>query len=142
MFRTPPALGDSRDQVIAKFGQPTSVYADPGGELLEYATGPMGQHTWMARLDAGGKLARFDQVLGSEHFGRLRIDHSTKDAVLRTVGRPGERSAVHAHDLEVWSYRYKESGVWNSMMHLHFDNAGVLRQMVNAQDPMFEEKRR
>jgi hypothetical protein len=62
--------------------------------------------------------------------------------VLRTIGRPSERSRVAMHNYEVWSYRYKEAGVWNSMMHVHFDEAGIVRLMQNGPDPMYEEKRR
>jgi hypothetical protein len=46
---------------------------------------------------------------------------------------------VGFHDYEVWSYRYRESGVWNSMMHVHFDQAGVVRQMLNGPDPRYQD---
>jgi hypothetical protein len=43
--------------------------------------------------------------------------------------------------LEVWSYRYKQSGVWNSMMHIHFSKDGIVREMQSGPDPLYEEKR-
>ena len=43
---------------------------------------------------------------------------------------------MYFHDYEVWSYRYKEAGVWNSLMSVHFDQQGVVRQMLNGPDPM------
>jgi len=139
--RTAPSPGDPRELVITKFGQPTGVYPAPPGEELEYATGPYGQFTWMATLDAAGRLVKFEQVLTGQTFATIRIDAATKADVLRTVGRPAERSRVMMHNYEVWSYRYKESGVWNSMMHVHFDEAGIVRMMLNGPDPMYEERR-
>lgn len=138
---TPPSPGDTLEQVMAKFGKPSAVYPAPSGQVLEYATGPMGQATWMAQMGPDGRLASFDQVLGAEGFGRLKIDVSTKEDVLRTIGRPAEKSYLDLPGLEVWSYRYKENGVWNSMMHVHFDRTGILKMMQNGPDPMYEEKR-
>jgi hypothetical protein len=141
--RVPPSPGDPVATVTAKFGQPTAVYPDRGdaGELLEYATGPMGQTTWMARIGPDGRLASFEQVLTGEKFATIKIGSATKDDVLRTIGRPAEHSRVAMQDYEVWSYRYKENGVWNSMMHVHFDHAGIVRLMQNGPDPMYDERR-
>lgn len=141
MTRTQPSIGDTRDAVMAKFGPPTAVYAEPAGQVLEYATGPFGQQTWMAHIGEDGRLAAFEQVLTGPRFATLKIGVATKDEVLRTLGRPAEHSYLALPDLEVWSYRYKENGVWDSMMHAHFDRAGVLRMMQNGPDRMFEEKR-
>jgi hypothetical protein len=38
-------------------------------------------------------------------------------------------------DLEVWSYPYKEAGVWDSIMSVHFDRNGILQRMQNGPDP-------
>ena len=46
------------------------------------------------------------------------------------------------NNYEVWSYRYKEAGVWNSLMHVHFDGQGVVRHMLNGPDPMYEPRDR
>jgi len=141
-MRTPPDPGDPQDVVQSKLGTPTAVYADGAARTLEYATGPMGQFTWMAHLGADGRLTSYEQVLTSEKFASIKIDQATKDEVLRTIGRPAERSHVAMRDYEVWSYRYKEAGVWNSLMHVHFDEQGVVRQMMNAPDPMYEPRDR
>jgi hypothetical protein len=137
----PPAIGDSVDTVKLKLGEPTATYSAGLGQELEYATGPMGQSTWMAHIGADGRLEKFEQVLTGEKFATIKVDHATKDDVLRTVGRPAETSYVRLRDFEVWSYRYKEAGVWNSMMHVHFDRKGVVQLMQNGPDPMYEEKR-
>ena len=141
LMREAPAIGDPLPAVTAKFGHPTAVYPASPGQVLEYATGPFGQATYMARMGADGRLVAFEQVLTGEKFATLKIGAANKTDVLHTLGRPAERSYLSLSDLEVWSYRYKESGVWNSMMHVHFDRAGTLRMMQNGPDPMYEEKR-
>lgn len=140
LLREPPALGDSQDAVIGKFGQPTARHQDAGAPVFEYATGPLGQFTWMARFGADGRLASFEQVLSSAGFARIKVDSATKADVLRLVGQPAERSRVAMKNYEVWSYRYKESDVWDSMMHVHFDQAGVVRMLMNGPDPMYDKR--
>jgi hypothetical protein len=143
VFREPPALGEPVASVTARLGQPTGVYPLPdGGQELEYATAPFGQFTWMARIGADGRLASYEQVLTGEKFATIKVDQATKADVLRIIGRPAEQSRVRLHNYEVWSYRYKEAGVWNSLMHVHFDEQGVVRQMMNGPDPMFEVRDR
>jgi hypothetical protein len=140
IFRQFPNQGDTAPQVAAKMGQPNAVYPEGGGQELEYLTGPMGQETYMAHMGPDGRLASFEQVLTGEKFATIKIDHATKADVLRTIGHPAETSALPLRDFEVWSYRYKESGVWNSMMHVMFDRGGVVRMMQNAPDPMYERR--
>ncbi|SFC17556.1 hypothetical protein [Massilia yuzhufengensis] len=142
VFRQAPSPGDPLAVVQHKMGMPTAVYRDGADELLEYATGPMGQQTFMAHIGTDGRLTRYEQVLTSEKFATVKIDTATKDEVLRTFGRPAEMSRVAMRDYEVWSYRYKEAGVWNSMMHVHFDQQGIVRQMLNGPDPLFDPKDR
>lgn len=141
VMRTAPSIGDPREAVIAKFGAPAAVHRVAQDEVFEYPTGPFGQETYMARIGADGRLASFEQVLTGEKFATLTIGTATREDVRRTLGRPAETSYLALPDLEVWSYRYKENGVWNSMMHAHFDRQGVLRMMQNGPDRMFEEKR-
>lgn len=141
MTRTAPVPGDTVADAQAKFGPPTAIYPTAQGQVLEYAGGPMGQYTWMANVGPDGRLVSFEQVLTGEKFATLKIGKSRKEDVLRTIGRPAETSFLSLPQLEVWSYRYKESGVWNSMMHIHFDRSGVLSMMQNGPDPMYEERR-
>jgi hypothetical protein len=137
----PPQPGEPVDAVINKLGRPTAVYPLADGQEFEYARGPYGQFTYMARFGPDQRLRSFEQVLTGEKFATLKLNSATKDDVLRTVGRPAETSRVHLNNYEVWSYRYKEAGVWNSMMHVHFDQAGIVRMMQNGPDPMYDERR-
>ena len=138
--REAPAIGDSQDAVLARMGQPSARHAEGPGQVFEYATGPMGQYTWMARFGPDGRLVSWEQVLSSAGFARIKVDQATKEDVLRLIGHPAERSFVAMKDYEVWSYRYKESDVWDSMMHVHFDRAGVVRMMMSGPDPMYDKR--
>jgi outer membrane protein assembly factor BamE (lipoprotein component of BamABCDE complex) len=92
----------------------------------------------MARVDANGKVVSFEQVLTVQKFSTIKVGEATKNDVLRTIGAPSETAYFSRTDLEVWTYPYKESEVWNSMMHVHFDKDGVVRQMLNGPDPRFD----
>lgn len=134
-FGTPPVQpGEPENQVIGKLGQPTARYQDGGDQLLEYATGPWGQYTYMARIGADKRLISYEQVLTTQKFSTLTVNKSTREDVLRTIGRPNQTSYLGLRDLEVWSYGYREGGVWDSAMHVHFDRSGVVRELMNGPD--------
>ncbi|MGO4476697.1 hypothetical protein AB4Z32_10625 [Massilia sp. 2TAF26] len=141
LFRQPPPVGAPLAEVTAALGQPAASYPEPdGGQVLEYRGQPMGQFQHMARIGPDGHLLSYEQVLTSENFAKVKVDQWTKDDILRNFGRPAEISRVAFHNYEVWSYRYKEAGVWNSMMNVHFDQQGVVRQMLNGPDPMYDDR--
>lgn len=142
LIPAPVNVGDSEAQVIAKRGEPTHRYQDGRDHLLEYMQGPWGQATYMARIGLDGRVVSFEQVLTSQKFASIEIGEATKDDVLRTVGAPSETTYLSLSDLEVWSYPYKENGVWNSLMHIHFDRSGIVRKMMNGPDPRFDPDNR
>jgi hypothetical protein len=133
----PPMLGISESELIAKSGTPAARYSDGKGQILEYS-GPWQQYTYMARIGPNGRLVSWEQVLTTEKFATIKINRAMKQDILRTFGRPAETSYLSLSRLEVWSYRYKEGGVRDSLMHVHFDQAGIVRMMQNAPDPMFD----
>lgn len=133
----PPALGISEGELIARSGRPAVRHQDGKRLILEYS-GPWQQQTYMARFGPNGKLVSWEQVLTSEKFATVKLGQTTKQEVLRTFGKPAESEFLSLPKLEVWSYRYKEGDVWNSMMHVHFDQAGIVRMMQNGPDPMYD----
>ncbi|SNT21137.1 hypothetical protein SAMN06265795_11755 [Noviherbaspirillum humi] len=139
---TPPAMGEPEAQVIGRLGQPTHVYQDGNGKLLEYKTGPFGQRTYMARIGSDGRLASYEQVLTNEKFASIKVGEAGKNDVLHAIGAPSGTSYLSLSDLEVWTYPYKESGVWNSLMHVHFDRNGIVQRMMSGPDPRFDPDRR
>jgi len=140
--RPPPQPGDSREAVLARLGQPTNVYPDGADTLLEYAYGPMGQYTWMARLGPDGRLRSYEQVLTSARFGSVKVGQDTKQTILRSFGRPMQVTHYASVDGDVWLYRYKEQDVWNSVMSVEFNRQGVVQAMVNGPDEEREMRRR
>lgn len=142
VFAPPPLPGQTMAAVEASRGQPGARYPGPNGETVaEYGAGAFGQFTWMATYGADGRLRSWEQVLTDEKFAAVKLGQDNKDSILRTFGRPAETMYLSLRDLEVWSYRYKQSGVWNSMMHIHFSKDGIVREMMSGPDPLYEEKR-
>lgn len=134
----PVEIGDTEAQLLAKRGQPTAVYQDGNSRLLEYRLGNCGQYTYMARVDSQGKVMSYDQVLTTQKFASIPVGEATKGDVLRTIGAPSQTEYLSRVQQEVWSYPYKESGVWNSIMHIHFDQSGVVQRLVSGQDLRFD----
>jgi hypothetical protein len=138
--RTPPA-GTPLADVTAKLGKPDAIYPEPGGgQVLEYRGQPMGQFNHMARIGADGRLVSYEQALTSENFAKVQPARWTRDDVLRNFGRPAEVSRDRATDDEVWSYRYKQDGVWNSYMNIHFNARGEVRRTENTPDPLLDDR--
>lgn len=130
--------GETEAEVITKLGRPTARMPDGNGFVLEYNRNPWGQATDMARFDGNGRLLSYEQVLTTEKFATIKPGVSTKMDVLRTVGHPSDTSYLSRQQLEVWTYPYKEQGVWNSLMHIHFNNNGVVNRLENGQDLRFD----
>lgn len=134
----PINVGEPEASVVAKLGRPTARIPDSNGYLLEYSRNPWGQAIDMARFDNDGRLISYEQVLTMEKFATIKPGVSTKTEVLRTIGHPSETSYLPRLQLEVWTYPYKENGVWNSMMHVHFNNNGTVNKMENGPDLRFD----
>ena len=141
LFRQPPPPGAPLAQVTAALGRPDAVYPEPdGSQILEYRGQPMGQFQHMARIGPDGRLLSYEQVLTAENFATVDVNRWTKDDILRHFGRPAEVSRDRASDDEVWSYRYKDRGVWNSLMNVHFNRRGIVRSMARSADPQLDER--
>jgi hypothetical protein len=137
-FNSPPFQpGATEAEIVSRIGKPTARYVDGNTVLLEYARGYWGQHTHMGRLGADGRLVSWEQVLTTEKFSELVLGESTKQDVLLKVGQPGEYTRIAKKNYEVWTYHYKQDGVWDSVIHLMFDKNGILQQMENGLDLMY-----
>jgi hypothetical protein len=129
-------LGEPEQAVIAKYGKPTARYQDGDITLLEYASF-YGQQTYMVRLDAQYRFISREQVLTVEQFQAIRIGKDNMQSVLLKIGQPAEKDFLALKNFTVWSYRYKESGIWDSMMHIKFDTNGIVRDKENGIDPLY-----
>jgi len=141
MIRRTPAVGAPLAEVTARLGKPDAVYPDPaGGQVLEYRGQPMGQFQYMARIGADGRLVSYEQVLTSENFARIEVGRWNRDDVLRNFGRPAEVVRSRLEEGEIWSYRYKEQGVWNSVMNVDLNARGTVLRVFNSPDPLLDDR--
>lgn len=104
----PPAdlTGVTREQLVARMGEPDMQRPVDGGTRLEFPRGPYGVHTWFVYLDASGRAVRSEQVLTEQYFNRINPGMD-EDEVRRTLGRPGEVDGLARSRGTVWSYRYE-----------------------------------
>ena len=137
-FQTPQP-GISEAEVTAMRGEPSHTIQDGDTRILEWAADNSNQYTYMATFGSDGRMKKYEQVLTVEKFSTLKPGISTKEDVIRTVGHPNrfESEYLLRVDSEVWTYRYKESGVWDSMMHIHFGPDGVVKKLENGLDPLY-----
>lgn len=138
----PVHTGDSESAILTRLGQPTARYRDGNDTILAYVHGPWGQQTHMARLDKNGNLISYEQVLTSQQFSTVVVGQATKESILHRFSIPAETSYLSLSNLEVWTYRYKENGAWDSMMHVHFDRDGIVRKMLNGPDTWLDREER
>lgn len=129
--------GASVADATRAFGQPTGAYALPtGGKRLEYARGPLGKHTWMLDFDASGTLRTTTQVLTEANFDAIRVG-TTRDELLRTIGRPSETRPLARQRQTVWSYRYV--GPFCRWFEVGLDAGGKVVDSGYSPDPMCED---
>ena len=134
-----PEPGISEAELIAMRGEPSHTIQDGDIRILEWAASNSNQYTYMATFGPDGRMKKYEQVLTVEKFSTLKPGISTKEDVIRTVGHPNrfESEYLPRVDSEVWTYRYKESGAWDSMMHIHFGPDGIVKKLENGLDPLY-----
>ena len=108
-----PEPGISEAELIAMRGEPSHTIQDGDIRILEWAAANSNQYTYMATFGPDGRMKNYEQVLTVEKFSTLKPGVSTKEDVIRTVGHPNrfESEYLPRVNSEVWTYRYKESGV-------------------------------
>lgn len=100
--------------VERRLGPPSLRWRDAdGGEQLAFPQGPAGLQTWMAHVDAGGRLIRLENVLTSAHFARIRPGVDDHESVLRRLGPPDPTRSLYfeARDELAWEWRFCDD--WN-----------------------------
>jgi len=147
--KVPP--GAPLSQVEAEYGRPnfTCERTGPGpglagGQRVIWTQQPLGQYAWGANVGPDGRIDRVERLLTDEHFKllsdgdwpaeRVRCEFGPP-AIIDQVGLPSVRQVV-------WSYRYRENDVWNSLMYVYMGRDGdrVTRHHPGP-DPMYEEDR-
>ena len=102
------APGMSREDVLARMGQPGAVVVIPQGTRLQYSGQPTGQFAVMVDLDASGRVLSARQVLNAREFARIEPGKWTRDDVLREFGRPAMVDRVASWQGDVLTYRWYE----------------------------------
>lgn len=140
---TPP--GTHISSVQEQFGAPNySCTTESGQQRVIWTMQPLGQYAWGANLDESGNTDQVVQLFTNQNFRQLSEGDWNADRVRCAFGPPAEISDVGLPSVRqtVWSYRYKESGAWNSLMHIYFDqNTGLVNRFHPGPDPLFENER-
>ena len=100
--------GATRAEVERIMGPPTGTYTMPDGHVrLEYNHMPFGKQTYMVDLDAGGRLAHWENVLDEDHFAAIQPGMRAPD-VLRLIGPPSYTSHYFLpKPATTWLYRFQ-----------------------------------
>ena len=134
-------LGSTRSEVLQQLGQPTAIYALPGGERLQYSRAPAGFEVSNVDLDASGRVRSVRQELDESLFGstiepgRWRVED-----VLRTYGPPLERARVWSFQGEVWTWRYRQMNA-RRFLYIYIAPDGVVQHYNVGDDPTSDSNR-
>lgn len=128
--------------VEKQFGTPTTLCpAADGTKRAVWSQQPFGEFAFATTIGADSRVSGFEQVLSDKSFNQLESGVWTPERVRCTFGPPENISAVGLPGLirTVWSYRYRQNGVWYSLMYVFFDkDTNTVNQFFAGPDPMFE----
>lgn len=133
-----PGVSTEAD-VRAVMGQPFAVHPAPPGadyaQSLEYPHGPSGRQTYMARLDAGGKLIRVEQVLQEQTLTKIRVGVDNMQSISSLLGRPGQYTGPsRAYGGPVWDY-FANDMQRHIILSVSFDRSGLVAAAGSMTDP-------
>lgn len=133
--------GTSLTAVENQFGAPTTLCAEPNGtKRAIWSQQPMGHYAFATTVDATSQVSEFEQVLTDRSFNRLGEGVWTSEEVRCAFGPP-ERigsAGLPGNTEIVWSYRYRQSGVWYSLMYVFLGTDGeTVTRFYAGPDPMF-----
>jgi len=132
-------------EVEAKFGKPNfSCTTQSGQQRVIWTMQPLGQYAWGGNVNSDNTVEKIIPLLTTQNFKKL--DEGTWHAadVLCEYGPPALDEPVGLPSVrqQVWSYRYKENGAWNSLLHVYFERGSdKVTKYHSGPDPMFERER-
>ncbi|MER1966117.1 hypothetical protein [Castellaniella sp. GW247-6E4] len=136
---TPP--GTPIDQVQAQFGAPTLTCTSRAGKPRAiWSQQPYGQFAWGSDLTSDGRVERIEPVLTDAHFKVLAEGTWTPEQVRCEFGPPAQIDTAGLPSVRqiVWNYRYRQDGVWNSLMFVFFGRDGAqVTKFHPGPDPMY-----
>ncbi|MPZ46529.1 MAG: hypothetical protein GEV05_24705 [Betaproteobacteria bacterium] len=127
-------------EVRDRMGRPTDIRFDrDGNELWEYATGPVGDQTWLIRAAGDGRVLDVTQLITQAQFARIVRHSSTKEQVRALLGMPSELQYFGGE--AVWSWRMRispQSGYYS----VRFNRDGVAVETLVIMDASRDERDR
>lgn len=124
----------------ARVGMPTDIRFDRNGdELWEYARGPEGTETYLARIGADGKVKEVTQILTDDQLMKIVPGTMTKVDVKHLLGRPSDQTFTRAGT--VWSWRYKRGGVQPGYLTVTFNPDNTVKERIAIIDPSGDRDR-
>lgn len=130
--------GTPLTELEQKFGRPTVSCPAQNPTRFVWSMQPMGQRAWGVDINAQQQLTEAHQVLDDKHFALLSEGIWDKERVWCYFGPPAEKDITPYRGIKmrVWSYRYKQSGAWDSMMYVYFDEQNIVRHHHPGPDPL------
>lgn len=133
--------GTSLSEVQSRYGSPTLECPLPdGSRRMVWSTQPMGQYAWATVVTPDERVGKVEQVLTDQAFKQVEIGTWDQERLTCAFGPPAESSVVGLPGSRqlVWSYRYRQAGAWNSLMHVYLSEDGRVLRMHPGPDPMFD----
>ena len=121
-------VGQSEQQVLSSWGQPTARVSLPeGGVRLQYSGQPWGRYAWMIDLDQAGQVTQVYQALQNKYFMQIPVDGSWgREDVLREFGPPALVDHVASWKGDIWNYRWWD--IKYMFYYIYFDENGRVRR--------------
>lgn len=130
-------IGSSITQIQQKFGPPSVACPTVNPTRFVWSSQPLGQYAWGVDIDPQQGLQQATQVLNDQEFTLLNQGEWNQERVLCHFGPPAEKDITpyQGVKMHVWSYRYKQNQVWDSMMYVYFNDAGIAKHHHPGPDP-------
>lgn len=124
-------------EAIQKLGKPsTTCTLEDGTQRLIWTMQPYGQYAWGTNTTKQGTVVEMKQLLTDAHFQVLANGKWNAQQVLCEFGEPANKYGIAKGDEIVWAYRYKQEGVWASMMYVYMGPQGnLVNRFHPAPDP-------
>lgn len=121
-------------EVEATMGRPAEKMERAGETIWWYPRGPMGFHSYTARIGADGVLRGIEQRLTVENVGKLAPGTTTRKEVRELFGPPFVVSTLPRLMREVWEYQLVEVDFkWK--LWVQFSDDGVVREVLKMRHP-------
>ena len=129
-----PGQSTARD-VEALMGVPADRRTDANGDtVLYFPRGPLGLHTYAARIAPGGVLKSIEQLLTVENLTKLSPGVTTADQVREHFGPPRMVSRMERQQRDIWEYYMYGSEPEPHFLYVQLSYDGIVREVLLLKD--------